>query len=386
MRIALITDGIWPYVIGGMQKHSYFLCKYFAKNGIYIDLVHFNNSTFDISLLEFFSEEEKKFITPVIVNLPVSKKFPGHYIYNSYLHSKLIFEALKEKLKHYDFIYAKGFAGWYLINAKHKGEIKCCPIGVNFHGYEVLQPAPTFKVKIQQMLFLKNPIIKLSKKADVVFSYGGKITELIKQIGVKSANIIEMPSGIEADSLAAEIKPCDEIKHFLFIGRYERRKGIEELTRAIALLLKEKTRPFEFHFIGNIPEEKKLLNSNVFYHGEIRNKTDLFNEIKKHDVLVCPSYSEGFPNVILEAMASGLAIAATPVGAVELLVNNQVGWIINKPTVIEILNILNKVLQESPESVFAKKQEAFNSVKNKFSWDKIIRDLILKIENKTLEK
>ncbi|MBK7816242.1 MAG: glycosyltransferase [Sphingobacteriaceae bacterium] len=36
------------------------------------------------------------------------------------------------------------------------------------------------------------------------------------------------------------------------------------------------------------------------------------------DVLICPSFSEGFPNVILEAMSNGLAVAATNVGAVEL--------------------------------------------------------------------
>jgi hypothetical protein len=31
MRIALITDGIAPYVLGGMQKHSFYLAKYFCK-------------------------------------------------------------------------------------------------------------------------------------------------------------------------------------------------------------------------------------------------------------------------------------------------------------------------------------------------------------------
>ena len=34
MQIALITDGIAPYVLGGMQKHSFYLAKYFAKNKI----------------------------------------------------------------------------------------------------------------------------------------------------------------------------------------------------------------------------------------------------------------------------------------------------------------------------------------------------------------
>ena len=41
MKIALITDGIYPYVMGGMQKHSYFLAKYLAKNKIKIDLYHY---------------------------------------------------------------------------------------------------------------------------------------------------------------------------------------------------------------------------------------------------------------------------------------------------------------------------------------------------------
>ena len=31
MRIALLTDGIYPYLVGGMQKHSYNLAKYFAQ-------------------------------------------------------------------------------------------------------------------------------------------------------------------------------------------------------------------------------------------------------------------------------------------------------------------------------------------------------------------
>ena len=46
MKIALITDGIYPYVMGGMQKHSYFLAKYLAKNKIKIDLYHYIASGF----------------------------------------------------------------------------------------------------------------------------------------------------------------------------------------------------------------------------------------------------------------------------------------------------------------------------------------------------
>jgi hypothetical protein len=79
MRVALITDGIWPYVLGGMQKHSYYLCKYLAGKKIHVDLFHFNRSGYDISRLEFFSEEEKRYITPFLVDFPKSLPFPGHY-------------------------------------------------------------------------------------------------------------------------------------------------------------------------------------------------------------------------------------------------------------------------------------------------------------------
>src|SRR4051812_10823297 len=114
MRIALITDGIWPYVLGGMQKHSYFLCRYLARNKIHVDLYHYNQSSYDVHKLEFFTAEEKEFIHPVIVDMPAVPSFPGHYIYRSWLHSKLIYERVLPAINSVDFIYTKGFTGWCL--------------------------------------------------------------------------------------------------------------------------------------------------------------------------------------------------------------------------------------------------------------------------------
>src|SRR5690349_24101201 len=128
MRVALITDGIWPYVLGGMQKHSYYLCKYLTQNKIYVDLFHFNQSSHDIKAPDVLTDKERKFITSTIVDMPKSLPFPGHYIYNSYRHSKLIYELIKDKLNQYDFIYTKGFAGWYLIEQKHAGKLASPPI------------------------------------------------------------------------------------------------------------------------------------------------------------------------------------------------------------------------------------------------------------------
>src|SRR4051812_17523547 len=106
-KITLLTDGIHPYVIGGMQKHSFYLAKYLAKNGIYVDLYHTNQSAYDITKLEFFTEDEKKFIKSFVIDFPDLGKMPGHYIRESYEYSCRIFEVLKKNIN-VDFIYAKG--------------------------------------------------------------------------------------------------------------------------------------------------------------------------------------------------------------------------------------------------------------------------------------
>lgn len=378
MRVALLTDGIWPYVLGGMQKHSYYLCKYLAKNGVQVDLFHFNQSGYNIQQLEFFTDEEKKFIRSIVLEFPKSVAFPGHYLYNSYRYSKRIFESIENDLKQYDFIYSKGFSAWYLIEQKKKGNIKCPPIGVKFHGYEMFQTSPDLKTKLQHLLLLRRPVKFISQNADVVFSYGGKITQLIASIGVKRENILELPSGLEATSLAEHKGELHVPLRFLFLGRYERRKGIEELNWALKdLLNKNGGVAFEMHFIGPIPEDKKIRHSQIIYHGEIRDKITLTKNIRSCDVLLCPSWSEGFPNVLLEAMGNGLSVLATDVGAITVLVKNQNnGKVIGASDSEEIKKGMLWFLNLPKEELITLKQNALESVRSHFTWEVLSPELI----------
>lgn len=383
MQIALITDGIWPYVLGGMQKHSYYLCKYLAQNKVRVHLFHFNQSDYDISKLEFFTEEEKKFITSTIINFPKGISFPGHYLLKSYIHSKLIFDVLKYNLGLYDFIYTKGFTGWYLINKKYNHKIKCAAIGVKFHGYEMFQRAPNFKIKLQHLFLLRRPVQSISKKADVVFSYGGKITDIIKSIGVESSKILELPSGVEQSAVSSDYKKVTGKIKFLFLGRYERRKGIEELNEAIKMVYESNPNAnCEFHFIGPISFDKQISNKPVIYHGEIREKEKLKVLMKRFDILICPSWSEGMPNVILEAMANGLAVMATDVGATNVLVNSKTGWLLKTVDSMEIKNEIELILSLNENEINSKKENAKALIQADFVWEKLINKLLLKLSLK----
>ncbi|MES2762493.1 MAG: glycosyltransferase family 4 protein [Bacteroidota bacterium] len=366
MRIALITDGISPYVLGGMQKHSFYLAKYFAKHKIQVDLVHYNDSSFDINALEFFTVEERAYIRSIVLYFPTSAKFPGHYLYRSYKYSCMAYESIKNDLSSYDFIYTKGFAGWKLISEKNTGKIKCCKIGVKFHGYEMFQIAPEPKAKLQQ--FLLRPFVKkISQQADIVFSYGGKITDIIKSIGVKPNHIVEIPSGVEKEFINSSIASHHEaVRKFVFLGRAERRKGIIELNEVLRKLISE-NKPFKFEFIGPIPAELKIQDTSIVYHGELRDAQKIKSLLAQNDVLVCPSWSEGFPNVILEAMASGLAIIATNVGAVAAMVSQKNGWLIEPANKIQLEAAINDAINS--QELNLKKESSLELVRSTFNWD-----------------
>src|SRR5688572_3708273 len=179
MRIALITDGIYPYVVGGMQRHSFYLAKYLSRRNVHVTLVHFNMSTQDISELELFTEEEKQYIENIVIPFPKGDPFPGHYIRASYQYSSLIYEHLRHRLDEFDFIYTKGFSGWRLLKEKNKSPKGIPPVGVKFHGYEMFQKASKLIIIFHQQL-LKGPVRWISRNADYVFSYGGKISSLIQ--------------------------------------------------------------------------------------------------------------------------------------------------------------------------------------------------------------
>ncbi len=369
-RIALLTDGIYPYVMGGMQRHSYFLAKYLAKKGIYVDLYHTpGKSTYDPSKLEFFTGVERDFIHPILIPFPDMGRLPGHYIKESFRYSAMILEELKKRPET-DFIYAKGFTGWKLISEKSKG-LKLPPIGVKFHGLEMFQAPASFRSRFESML-LRGPTRYCMKHADHVFSYGGKITELIRSIGVSENKIVEIPSAIESSLVQMNIGPKNDPLKFVFVGRYEPRKGLKELSKSVMSLPGS---GFEMHFIGPIPHSKRIERAGVVYHGAVTESRQLLDIIRSCDVLICPSYSEGMPNVILEAMSQGLAIIATDVGAVSLLVSSENGRLLSSPDEKILANSLLEFTKMNPAGLEEMKKGSLRKIRE-FTWEVTIEKFI----------
>jgi len=371
MKILLLTDGVFPFVVGGMQKHSHYLAKFLALRGHYVTLAHCVPDGYLTPPLHEVRQslglDSSHHFNSVCLRFPKGGWLPGHYINESYLFSRSMYTQLKQELPKFDFIYAKGFAAWHFLHRKSKGE-KFPPIGIKFHGYEMFQQAADFKSRLQHWM-LRGPTRWNNLNADYVFSYGGKITSLIESIGVNSEQIIEIPTGIESSWIAKAITPLSKPIQFLFIGRNERRKGIAELNEALSQLIGKLE--FQFQFIGPVPHSARIKSDQITYHGQLTARDEIQQVMDKCQVLVTPSHSEGMPNVIMEGMARGLAVIATDVGAVPLQVSGENGWLIAPGNAQELKTALMSAIELDGAGLNQKRNHSLQRVKE-MTWEKII--------------
>lgn len=304
----------------------------------------------------------------IALRFPQMGHWPGHYLRESYAYSINVLQSIEEEIQTFDLIYAKGFSAWALLKKKNRG-FKAPPVAVKFHGYEMFQKAPSLKVFLEHHL-LRGPVKSNNVLADYVFAYGGKITSLVENFGISKSRIKEIPTGIQENWCRDEIVERESRKRrFLFIGRYERRKGIEELNEVLDSM--NKNLPFHFDFVGPIPSHKQLRDDRITYHGKVMETDKLQKIMDECEILVTPSHSEGMPNVIMEGMARGLAIIATDVGAVAAQVDCSCGWLLKSPNVPELKAALEQAIKMDYKRLFIKRSAALAKVKENFTWEYI---------------
>ncbi len=147
--------------------------------------------------------------------------------------------------------------------------------------------------------------------------------------GLRAERIRVLPNWVtvkrfrgERASARRELGISPEALVLLFVHRLSRRKGID-LIPAIAAEVTKKSRNAIFLIVGDGPEREKLkaeirsrkLEDRVRLVGEIPNRK-IPSYFIAADIFFMPSEEEGFPHVLLEAMAAGLPYVASDVGGV----------------------------------------------------------------------
>jgi len=165
--------------------------------------------------------------------------------------------------------------------------------------------------------------------------------------------------GVDHDFLLGKISPIPEEHHFVCVGRLTEQKGHLLLLNAAHQLLEENF-SFKMTFVGDgelRPQiedliEKYNLKSCVGITGWA-SSSEVVSCLLQSRVLVLPSFAEGLPVVIMEALALNRPVISTGIAGIpELIESGVTGWLITPGSIEALVDAMRSALTCSTDSLY----------------------------------
>jgi glycosyltransferase involved in cell wall biosynthesis len=202
----------------------------------------------------------------------------------------------------------------------------------------------------------------LLRRAKVVIGVSEQLTRAAEGAGALDARWI--PSGVDVPREVGDEADPPEV---LFVGRLSEEKGIRELVQA--------TEGLNLVVAGDGPLRGLVPNALGFVpHAEAQRL------IGRAAVVALPSHREGMPLVLLEAMAHGRAVVATPVGGIPSLVEDGVtGLSVPKGDPVALREAITRLLG-NPALRRKLGAAARGRVEEVASWDRVVGETLAAYE------
>lgn len=261
-----------------------------------------------------------------------------------------------------------------------------CPMILDIGGKQNTEWGSLFR-KISMKIYLKLFYSKVLKGSDAIIVSSNEYLLDDTMLFPYKNKIDIVPKGLDfnffssCNNLPIENVPCiNEIKKYnkiiLYVGNLAESKGVHILIKAFEMIKNEHP-DLLLLIAGKGPMQKKLqsivkdlkLNDRVLFVGYL-DKISLKKLYHIADLFVLPSMSEGFPRVILEALASGTPCLVSDIGANKgALRNGQVGFMAKCFDIKDFADKINYFFGH--DDIWYKKE----SIKSKkyaaeFSWEK----------------
>jgi glycosyltransferase involved in cell wall biosynthesis len=195
-----------------------------------------------------------------------------------------------------------------------------------------------------------------------VMGTGRPALELLERMGAPRDRLVNLPYLIEAERYRARAPGCEgEVVRLLSVGQLTERKDLGLALDALARLREGGLENFRYRVVGAGPDESRLrarvaelgLEDRVELGGWLEGD-DLLEELAQSDVLLHPCVFEPYGVVVLEAMASGLAVVCSDrtFAALDRVVEGESGFVFRTGDVADLVEKLRPLL-ERPEKVDA---------------------------------
>ena len=188
------------------------------------------------------------------------------------------------------------------------------------------------------------------------------------------------------NSISVVYNPCTKLikknieeKYILFAGTLNGRKGYSDLIKAFANIKDRKGWKLVFAGNGEIPNARAKslelgINSEVEFLGWI-DKEQKESVFSKAGVFCLPSYAEGFPMAVIDAVSYGIPVLTTPVGGILDLFQNQISALIFNPgDVASLSKAIEKIISHKDLRELLSKN-ATKLAEDNFIIEKVMKDI-----------
>ncbi len=305
MKIALVSDSIYPYNKGGKETRSYDLARQLSKD----NEVHFYTMKFwkgkDIIKKDGFYSHK------ICKELPLYKN-NRRYIKQGIKFGLSAFKLFKED---FDVLDADHMVYFHLWPCKLACLIKRKKFIITWHEVwgkeywkEYLGWKGIFGYWIEK---------RASKLPDKIITISEHTKDkLINKLKVNPNKIIVIPNAINIKEIE-KVKPSKEHSDIIFAGRLLSHKYVDTLIKSISIMQKQtKNKDIKCIIIGDGPEMQNLkfltkqlnLQKNILFKGFVKENKEVIALIKSSKVFVLPSTREGFGISVIEANACGIPV------------------------------------------------------------------------------
>jgi glycosyltransferase involved in cell wall biosynthesis len=168
-------------------------------------------------------------------------------------------------------------------------------------------------------------------KVDVTIVLAVRFRDELVELGWKSENVIVTSTMFDSDKIIIPRNRKGKRLRLLYLGRVSYMKGVGEIIDAVELVVKKGLnvdciiagQGDREGVIENYKKscERKGIKDYVSFIGHISGKSK-YQVYSDSDVYILPSWTEGCPNAVLEALGSGLFVISTDVGALKDIIND----------------------------------------------------------------
>ena len=233
--------------------------------------------------------------------------------------------------------------------------------------------------------------------ADTIIATSPQEKEHMRSLVSKKGNIVVIPCGtniecfgsVDRQTGRAKLGVAPEKKLVMYAGRFDERKGIETLVRAVAREEVKRHENLKLIIVGgSTPGEKDGMERNRIgdlvrelgiediteFTGRVQHE-DLASYYAAADVCVVPSHYEPFGLVAIEAMASRTPVIASEVGGLKFSVaDRETGLLVPPQDEAAFAGAIDSILSD-PQWRKELGTNARTRVEAKFSWDGVAQQL-----------